>query len=164
MKGLLKNGYNAKLRPSGHDISTKFGRDNGGAVPANVLGIGAAGEPSSLVVAANTESNSAYLRSCRDRNFKPHPARFPAFFAEFFIKFLTNEGDLVLDIFAGSNTTGYVAERLGRKWMAFEIRRDYLEASAYRFEESVPQSGIEPIPLGGLFAMERRGSYAASED
>lgn len=35
MKALLKNGYKAKLRPSGHNISTEFGRDNGGAIPPN---------------------------------------------------------------------------------------------------------------------------------
>lgn len=34
MKGLLKNGYRAKLRPSGHDISDKFSRDNGAAIPS----------------------------------------------------------------------------------------------------------------------------------
>lgn len=37
MKNLLKNGYNAKLRPSGHDISTKFRSDRGGAIPPNII-------------------------------------------------------------------------------------------------------------------------------
>lgn len=162
MKGLLKNGYKAKLRPSGHDISTKFSRDNGGAVPSNVLGLD--GDVGNFLVAANTESNSAYLRKCRDGDCKPHPARFPAFFAEFFIKFLTDPDDFVLDIFAGSNTTGYVAERLRRRWLGFEISREYLEASAFRFEESSPREGVEPIPLGGLFAMERRVGYASAKE
>jgi site-specific DNA-methyltransferase (cytosine-N4-specific) len=96
MKQLLKNGYDAKLRPSGHDISEKFSKNNNGAIPPNLLTI------------ANTESNSSYLRKCKDTGIKPHPARFPKEFAEFFIKFLTDEGDMVLDPFAGSNTTGYV--------------------------------------------------------
>ena len=121
MKQLLKNGYKAKIRPSGHDISDKFQKDNQGAIPPNLLEI------------ANTESNSAYLRRCKATGIKPHPARFPAKFAEFFIKFLTDEGDIVLDPFAGSNTTGFVAETWQRRWISFELNEDYLQGSLYRF-------------------------------
>lgn len=123
MKKLLKNGYKPALRPSGHDISDRFATDNQGAIPSNLLTI------------ANTESNSAYIRRCKEAGIKPHPARFPQAFAEFFIQFLTDKGDIVLDPFAGSNTTGYAAERLLRRWMAFEIEASYLEGSIYRFEE-----------------------------
>ena len=122
MKKLLKNGYKPALRPSGHDISSKFGKDNSGAIPSNLLTL------------ANTESNSAYMRRCKEAEIKPHPARFPQGFAEFFIEFLTEKGDIVLDPFAGSNTTGHVAERLNRKWVAFEIEEIYLKGSVYRFE------------------------------
>ena len=124
MKKLLKKGYKAKLRPSGHDISKQFQKDNQGAIPPNLLEI------------ANTESNSAYMRRCKQGGIKPHPARFPRVFAEFFIKFLTDEGDTVLDPFAGSNTTGYVAETLQRRWMSFEINENYLIGSKYRFEDN----------------------------
>ncbi|HEY9804291.1 MAG TPA: site-specific DNA-methyltransferase [Leptolyngbyaceae cyanobacterium] len=123
MKQLLKNGYKAKIRPSGHDISDKFQKDNQGAIPPNLLEI------------ANTESNSAYLRRCKAAGVKPHPARFPQGFAEFFIKFLTDEGDIVLDPFAGSNTTGFVAETLQRRWISVEINQDYVLGSRYRFSE-----------------------------
>lgn len=123
MKQLLKNGYKAKIRPSGHDISDKFQKDNKGAIPPNLLEI------------ANTESNSSYLRRCKAAGIKPHPARFPQGFAEFFIKFLTDEGDIVLDPFAGSNTTGFVAEVLQRRWISFEINEDYIIGSRYRFED-----------------------------
>lgn len=124
MKQLLKNGYKAKIRPSGHDISEKFQKDNKGAIPPNLLEI------------ANTESNSAYLRRCKAAGIKPHPARFPQGFAQFFIKFLTDEADIVLDPFAGSNTTGFVAEILQRRWISFEINEDYIIGSRYRFEDS----------------------------
>jgi hypothetical protein len=60
---------------------------------------------------------------------------------EFFIRFLTEPGDLVLDIFAGSNTTGYVAECEGRKWMAFDERLDYLATSSFRF---CPEAMTDP--------------------
>ena len=123
MKQLLENGYKAKLRPSGHDISTKFKKDNNGAIPPNLLEL------------ANTESNSAYLRRCKEANIKPHPARFPVDFPRFFIEFLTERGDIVLDPFAGSNTTGQAAEMIGRKWLAFEIAESYLKGSIYRFRE-----------------------------
>jgi site-specific DNA-methyltransferase (cytosine-N4-specific) len=124
MKSLLKNGYKAQLRPSGHDISDKFGTDNGGAIPPNLLEL------------ANTESNSSYLKKCREEGIKPHPARFPKEFADFFIKFLTVEGDLVLDPFAGSNTTGYSANTLNRKWISVELSESYLEGSLFRFKDT----------------------------
>jgi site-specific DNA-methyltransferase (cytosine-N4-specific) len=123
MKHLLKNGYKAQMRPSGHDISKKFKNDNGGAIPPNLLEL------------ANTESNSFYMKRCKELGIKPHPARFPRDFADFFIKFLTDENDLVLDPFAGSNTTGFAAEKLGRRWIAIEINESYLERSTIRFEE-----------------------------
>jgi site-specific DNA-methyltransferase (cytosine-N4-specific) len=121
MKHLLKNGYEAKLRPSGHDISTKFQKDNMGAIPSNLLEL------------ANTQSNSDYIRRCKEADIALHPARFPVGFAEFFIKFLSDENDIILDPFAGSNTTGFVAESLQRRWLAFEINEEYLIGSKNRF-------------------------------
>lgn len=124
MKKLLDNPeafYSAKKRPSGHDISYGFGRKNEGAIPPNLLQI------------ANSESNGAYLKGCKAVGARPHPARFPAKLPEFFVKLLTDPGDLVVDIFAGSNTTGAVAEAENRRWLAFEDRLDYLASSAFRF-------------------------------
>lgn len=127
MKDLLKNGYRAKKRPSGHDISTKFSRDNGAAIPPN------------LIAVANTESNSYYLRYCRERSLKPHPARFPAELPEFFIRMLTDEGDEVLDPFAGSCVTGAVCERLRRRWTCVELVDDYLEGAKARFHKPIEE-------------------------
>lgn len=123
MKQLLKNGYTAKLRPSGHDISSKFNHDNKGAIPPNLLQI------------ANTESNSRYLRACRQTGTKPHPARYPAGLPEFFVRMLTDKGDLVVDPFAGSNVTGEVCERLERRWIAVDIVEEYLQGSKFRFDK-----------------------------
>ncbi|HOE19289.1 MAG TPA: site-specific DNA-methyltransferase [Syntrophorhabdaceae bacterium] len=121
MKGLLKNGYKAKLRPSGHDISTKFSIDNGASIPPNLIAI------------ANTESNSTYLRYCKEKGIKPNPARFPSELPEYFIRMLTDEGDNVFDPFAGSCVTGEVAERLQRRWICCEIVHEYLEGAVARF-------------------------------
>ncbi len=126
MKKLLEdpdNFYKPKKRPSGHDISKSFATSNGGAIPPNLLRF------------PNTDSNSQYLRLCKELSAKKHPARFPLKLPEFFIEFLTDKGDLVVDIFAGSNTTGEVAEKKGRKWLACDLDKDYLVASALRFFE-----------------------------
>ena len=125
--------YRPKLRPSGHDISTRFASDNGGAIPSNLLQI------------PNTESNSPYLRHCASVGVKPHPARFPEKLPTFFIEFLTDPGDTVLDIFAGSNTTGSAAEKLDRHWLAFEKDRSYLAASAFRFVDELPAEGLAAL-------------------
>ena len=113
--------YTPKQRPSGHDIGAAFSKDNGGAIPSNLLSI------------PNTESNGLYLGGCKLVGASGHPARFPSKLPEFFIRFLTDPGDVVLDIFAGSNTTGMVAEAEGRRWLAFEERSEYLAASVFRF-------------------------------
>ncbi len=118
--------YAPKERPSGHDIGRAFARDNGGAIPSNLLQI------------SNTESNSPYLRACKAAGVKGHPARFPAQLPAFFIKMLTDPADLVIDIFGGSNTTGAVAESLGRRWKAYELSREYLAASTFRFTSDMP--------------------------
>ena len=132
MLELLRNGYKAKLRPSGHDISTKFSIDNGAAIPPNILAI------------PNTESNSAYLRYCAEHDLKAHPARYPAVLPEYFIRMLTDPGDLVVDPFAGSCVTGEVTERLNRNWICVELREDYVEGALGRFvvdEKSAESNG-----------------------
>lgn len=126
MQDLLRNPdkfYQPKERPSGHDISKGFGKDNNGAIPPNLLQI------------SNTESNSHYLRACKALGESSHPARFPQGLPDFFIRFLTDPNDMVLDIFSGSNTTGYAAENLDRRWLSIEIDRKYAILSAVRFME-----------------------------
>ena len=122
MLRLLERGYKSKTRPSGHKITDKF-KDRGGSIPSN------------LIEAGNTESNSRYIKLCQEMGLSPHPARFPAALPEFFIRLLTDPGDLVVDPFAGSNTTGSVAERLDRRWIAFEKEEAYVNGSRLRFTE-----------------------------
>lgn len=116
--------YQPSYRPSGHDIGTGFATDNGGAIPSNLLQI------------PNTESNSRYIQLCKAVGVSAHPARFPQKLPAFFINFLTEPGDTVLDIFSGSNTTGAAAEAATRRWIAFEKNLEYLAASAFRFLDS----------------------------
>lgn len=123
MKKLLKSQkYNSGKRPSEHHIGSKsFLQNNGGAIPSNVL------------IISNTESSSEYLKYCKSKNLDRHPARMPYFLAKFFIEFLTEPGDLVMDPFAGSNTTGYAAETLGRRWLSIEANETYIRGSIGRF-------------------------------
>lgn len=125
MKKLFKNGYRAKTRPSGHIISKKFGKDNGGSVPPNLLAI------------ANTESNGQYQAYCLKNSLDIHPARFPALLPEYFIRMLTDPGDMVLDPFGGSCVTGMVAEALDRRWVCVEPNTGYLSGGLARFEGGV---------------------------
>ncbi len=132
MRKLLARGkYNAGERPSEHHIGeTSFLKDNGGAIPSNVITL------------ANTGASSDYLDYCRANSLKPHPARMPIGLAEFFIKFLTEPGDLVLDPFAGSNTTGAAAEGLKRYWIAIESSEDYIKGSKGHFVEPGVQQNL----------------------
>lgn len=131
MKDLLKNGYKAKKRPSGHNISEKFSRNNGASIPPN------------LIALAHTESNSYYLRYCKENNIEPHPARYPSEIPEYFIRMLTDENDLVIDPFAGSCVTGEVCERLNRKWICVDMVEDYLKGALGRFKREPTDKEIE---------------------
>jgi len=141
-KKLMRDGYEPKTRPSEHVISDKFGKDNKGAIPPNLIN-GSDNKsiqigdpvltPVNVISASNTSSNDQYLRLCRTHGLKPHPARFPQPLPEFVIGLCTEKHDVVLDPFAGSNMTGYVAEEMGRHWIALEIEEGYLETSKFRF-------------------------------
>ena len=133
METLLKDPekfYTPKERPSGHDIAKGFGKRNAGAIPSNLLQI------------PNTDSNSNYLRLCKALGKDSHPARFPGELPRFFIKFLTDPDDLVFDIFSGSNTTGRVAEELGRRWVSVESNREFAVLSVVRFMETWDDTSI----------------------
>jgi len=141
MKKLLASKkYNAGKRPSEHTIGkTSFLKDHGGAIPPNVI------------VASNTKSNDPYLAYCRQHGVGPHPARMPEDVSLFFIKFLTNENDWVMDPFAGSNTTGATAEKLGRRWISIEPNQSYAGGSVGRFESITSvsiQSNRKPNSAG----------------
>lgn len=146
MLRLLRRGYRAKERPSGHKITTKF-IDNGGSIPSN------------LITAGNNDSNGSYMERCKKVGIKPHPARFPIQLPQFFLRYLTDPGDVVLDPFAGSNTTGQACEQEGRRWIACEIDRGYLEGSKLRFlpDDEVAQSPAHESAGGG----QRQGKLFA---
>ena len=123
MKKLIAGGrYNSGSRPSQHNVgTTSFSKDNGGSIMPSVLSF------------SNTASGSPYFEYCREIGLKTHPARMPEKLAEFFVKFLSDKGDIVLDPFAGSNTTGAAAEDLDRQWISIEQDPSYIAGSIGRF-------------------------------
>ncbi len=142
-----KGKYNSGLRPSGHLISeTGFLTDNGGSIMQNVLQLEPIDPdrdprlPTNTFSMAHTNSNDYYHRACKDREIDPHPARMPLQLIDFFIQFLTDPEDLVLDPFAGSNATGYCAERTGRRWVSIEASPEYAIHSELRFSETLPHN------------------------
>lgn len=144
MKRLLRDPgryYQPKDRPSQHSIGKAFGRDNGGALPSNLLSI------------PNSQSNDSYLRRCKEIGVSGHPARFPVKLPEFFVEMLTDPGDVVVDFFSGSNTTGFAAESLRRHWLSFELDRSYAAGSAVRFmndwQANAVRSCVEQVAVAG---------------
>ncbi|MBW8363398.1 MAG: site-specific DNA-methyltransferase [Rhizobium sp.] len=131
MLRLAKKGVKTTVRPSGHTITSSFDKvANGGSIPANVIEDAIAAD---MLVSGNNAANDQYTKRCKEAGIKIHPARFPAVLPEFFIKLLTDEGDIVVDPFAGSNTTGAVAEQNSRRWIGMELVEEYLRASQFRF-------------------------------
>ncbi len=131
MHRLNGKGLQPTVRPSGHNIKTSFSEmAPGGSIPGNVIDEEL---PLDMLKFGNNAANDAYTLKCKESGLKLHPARFPNALPEFFIQLLTSAGDVVLDPFAGSNTTGAVAERLGRRWIAIELVEEYLQASKFRF-------------------------------
>ena len=78
-------------------------------------------------------------------NVPVHPARFPADLPLFFISLLTDPGDVVVDIFAGSNVTGWVCEHTNRQWLGFDLDCDYVAGSRFRFDPACPPPTIDRV-------------------
>ncbi len=151
---LDKKDFNSGKRPSGHDISSSaFLRDCGGSIAHNFFEVESMDsnrdvrlpDPFNAFSLSNTISNDFFARTCKERGIKkPHPARMQMGLAAFFIQYLTDRGDWVLDPFAGSNTTGYASARLGRKWLAIDAKEEYVEQSKIRFEDPALVNLKEP--------------------
>lgn len=148
MQALQRRGaYNDGARPSGHRISKdSFLKNNGGSIHPNVLQMEPIEPDKDSRISLNafsishTTSNEYYQRVCKEQGIEPHPARMPLQLVDFFIQFLTDENDIVLDPFAGSNSTGYCAERTRRRWLSIEAEQEYARHSRIRFSELVTES------------------------
>ena len=83
----------------------------------------------------------------REKKFGKHPTQKPEAVLERLIHIGTNEGDLILDCFAGTGTTGLVAERLGRKWVMIEKAHNYIEIANKRLLAQRTVGQLVPLQL-----------------
>ncbi|MGD2180694.1 DNA methyltransferase [Lusitaniella coriacea] len=149
MKYLLATGkYNAGKRPSEHNIGEKSFLNNcGGSISHNLFELENI-DPSRKVRLpysfedvpnafsfSNSNASDFYSRTCKERGITPHPARMPLGLAKFFVEFLTDPKDIVLDPFAGSNITGFSAASLNRQWLAIDAEEKHVKHSKIRFED-----------------------------
>jgi site-specific DNA-methyltransferase (cytosine-N4-specific) len=142
---LNRNGLRGTVRPSGHVIRQSFKKSAaGGSIPSNVTEASFPDLPETMLVMGNNSANDLYIKRCKEAGIKIHPARFPALLPKFFVKMLTEPGDLVLDPFAGSNTTGAVCEELDRRWIASEAVEEYLKSSEFRFGVPTQKAASSP--------------------
>jgi len=145
MKKLIKRKrYNHGRRPSEHVIGEKtFLYKNKGSIPSNFINdnlldrLLSEGGESALSISQTLSSNNekVYQKFCSDNGLSIHPARMPEPLVRYFVQFLSDKEDLVLDPFGGSNTTGYVSQVLGRRWVSVELNEEYLLGSKSRFSE-----------------------------
>jgi site-specific DNA-methyltransferase (cytosine-N4-specific) len=112
-----KSGVERKTRPSGNTYAPSFDKDNGGAIPHNIL------------LVSPESANSDYVKYCKENNFPVHPARYHYSLPEFFVKFLTDAGDVVFDPYHGSGNTGFAAETNDRYWVGSELVCEYVQGN-----------------------------------
>jgi len=70
-----------------------------------------------------------------EKKFGKHPTQKPEDLLKRVILSSTNEGDLIVDPFTGSSTTGIVAYMLGRRFIGIDLEKKYLDLSVKRFED-----------------------------
>lgn len=113
LEGKGKGDRNDNTRPSRHNFDLSHAWTNHGG-----------SDPGSVIVLGNNSSNDGFQKLRKELGIN-HPARFPQQLVEFFLLAGTNEGDLVLDPFAGSGTTGVVSQRLHRDWICMDVNPDF---------------------------------------
>ncbi len=123
-----------------------YGASTPGRIPRNVLDIG-----------TTCAGQRAYKRDAAALGLPVHGAPFCEALVDFLIRFLTTPGMHVLDNMAGSQTTGVVAERLGREWTSIDRCPAYVRGGATRF----PGAWINP-DLDAVLGLRQSGCTAES--
>ncbi len=105
-----------RLRPG------SFAGDTAGRLPRNVIERGHACADTRL-----------YRKRAKELGLPIHGAMQPTDIPDFFVRFLTEPDDLVVDPFGGTVRTGLAAERLGRRWLVTDWILEYLRGAAELF-------------------------------
>ncbi len=101
-----------------------FGHATPGRIPRNVMTLGHA-----------CRDTQQMRRLAQELGLPAHGATFPTRLPDFWIRFLTEPGDLVLDPFGGWGKTALAAQRLQRRWLIVDKVLDYLRVSGEMFQE-----------------------------
>ena len=111
-----------------HRVGKSFANQTEGKIPRNILKF-----------SHNCSNKQETAKVARTLGLPVHGATFPLKMAKFLVQFFTGDGEdeFVVDTCAGWNTTGLACEELGIPWMATEVMRGYVLASALRFREAV---------------------------
>lgn len=110
-----------------HRFGTRFSRNNGAAIPPN------------LIALPSVANKNPYISYCREKGLSAHPTPFPSELPEYFVRMLTDPGDVVIDPFSGSCTTGEVCEKLNRRWQCIDLSENYLKGAVGRFKRDIFQ-------------------------
>lgn len=116
-----------------------YANPTAGAIPRNVF-----------VAGHRCPSQDAYKAAARRLGLAVHGAPYPVKLAKFLIEWLSAPGDLIVDGFAGSVSSGVAAEQTGRRWIAVDTVADYLRGGAERFEDV----WVNPL-LDQLFGLDQ---------
>jgi len=124
-----------------------------GKTDGSFVGLGWTYRPSyeTIIIGAKNRKKAAFYPKYASNVFvcKPkipqkgeHPTVKPVELMEFFVKNHTKVGDIILDPFMGSGTTGVAALRLGRKFIGIEIDEEYYEMAKKRITDQAKQSRL----------------------
>ena len=70
-----------------------------------------------------------------EKSFGKHPTQKPVQLISHFVELLSNKGDLIIDPFMGSGTTGVVSKSLGRDFIGIELEEGYFNIATQRIED-----------------------------
>lgn len=145
MNRWLSTNHTKETKQVRHQFGTRFSRNNGAAIPPN------------LIALPSVPNKNPYIRYCRKNGLSTHPTPFPSELPEYFVRMLTDPGDIVIDPFGGSCTTGEVCEKLNRRWQCIDLSEDYLKGAVGRFEGDTFQDQRAHGTCGGKKAANDSG-------
>lgn len=80
---------------------------------------------------------SGPLTPQKEKEFGKHPTQKPLYLLKRIIEASTSPGDLVLDPFCGSSTTGLAAKLLGRRYIGIDNSEEYIKLSVCRLQQEI---------------------------
>ena len=98
-----------------------------------------------------------------ERHITAHPTEKPETLMDRIVQIGSNRGDVVVDPFMGSGTTGVVAQRLGRSFLGFEIDKTYYDMSVKRIRQAAKEAAKElPKEKRAIIKVARKRNSRAS--